>query len=223
MAKTEFITAFPLRKKRVKSSYLACPEFIVISLTRLVLFSNCLWFAVCSCQILIDEKSLQFSLSIRTSFRELARFRWPFGNFISRSNIFTYFPIARKILQTFICVRTRWRFDNVRAAMSVRKHLSRHCQSTGIQFDWSEFPVSRGLFPAAGQGVRRCKAVNLSALIETTADEGNDRRRTTVGGLVFPMARDAEEIFSHFSPLLAFIFRFSHLLSQSQLCNVNIR
>lgn len=56
--------------------------------------------------------------------------------------------------------------------------LPRHCRPAGIQFDWSELSVSRGLFPVARHGVRGCKAVNLSALIETTADEGNDRGAT---------------------------------------------
>lgn len=77
-----------------------------------------------------------------------------------------------------------------RRRRGARRRLStsrspRHCRPVGIQFDCSEFPVSRGLFPAAGQGVRGCKAVNLSALIETTADEGNDRslrRRQRLGG-----------------------------------------
>lgn len=97
--------------------------------------------------------------------------------------------------------------------------LPRHCRPAGIQFDWSELSVSRGLFPVARHGVRGCKAVNLSALIETTADEGNDRgatipstaRRRRNPFLATPL------IFSRLSR------RFSHLLSHSGIRNMYIR
>jgi len=88
----------------------------------------------------------------------------------------------------------------------------RYCRPAGIQSDWSEFPVSRGLFPTAGQDVRGCKAVNLSALIETTGgDEG-----IGWGRFVSSTVRRRENFFSLFPFLLAFIssfFFFIHSLS----------
>jgi len=88
--------------------------------------------------------------------------------------------------------------------------------------------ISRTL--PAEQGVRGCKAVNLSALIETTANEENCRRRRQgeerrAGRMgsrpVSPTLRDnaRETFFSHLPPalrfLFAFIFPFSRLFSHS--------